>query len=334
MKARFGIVLGVLALCFIWFLFSAMGGRESSPLLTSNDSPAHKGSPAIDPPDPEEIFLEHVKTRIIHVPAGQFIMGNIWDENQEMNDEGPPHKVTLDEFGIYRSEFTSADLFSLLQLFPQYWLIEDQRVLCKESRRLLLDIDDRNSPFSLDSENSLIIKEGREEFPVNEITWYGAAFACNLLSELMGYNPVYNLLNMQIQSQEGVRLPTEAQWEWAARAADPVRGPYSGEIALDQFAWYGEYSGKSPHRVEQKLPNALGLFDLSGNLYEWCQDWYGFTYYNESEEINPQGPETGRDKVIRGGAYNDNAFALRISFRFFRSPGAEQAYIGFRPVFP
>jgi len=324
MKARFLFPAGLLALCAVWFLFSAMGRGDTSNLLT----------PSIVEPDPSELYLADLESRIVRVPAGQFIMGTQWDDNQEMNDEGPPHNVSLSGFGIFRSEFTSADYLALLQLYPQRWIIEDQQLLDAESRKVLLNLDNKNTSFIEDPAVLIRLKEGRDAYPVNEITWYGAAFACNLLSDLMGYNAVYNLTEDLVASHEGVRLPTEAQWEWAAQAAESGQAPYPGDLPLDELAWYGEYSRKSPYPVELKQPNALGLYDMAGNLYEWCQDWYGFSYYSDTEAHNPQGTVAGRDRVIRGGAYNDNAFALRITYRFFRSPGTEQAYIGFRPVFP
>lgn len=308
-----------------WLFLTSMGKGESS----NDEEAVNHQSPAI-----EDSFRESILSRIVRVPAGSFTMGNSWTENQEMNDEGPPHPVSLDEFGIFTTEFTTKDTLTLLEIYSDRWILENKQILYKEGVLVLLDLNDRNSFFLIDEDGKLTLQEGKEHYPVNGITWYGAAFLCNILSELLGYEPVYLLPGNNISFNLGVRLPTEAQWEWSARSASEQTTVYPGELPLEQLAWFGEHNGTSPHPVGMKEPNSLGLYDMSGNVYEWCQDWYDFSYYSRSEEQNPLGSASGRDRVIRGGAFNDDAFALRIQYRFFRSPRAEQNYIGFRPVFP
>ena len=127
------------------------------------------------------------------------------------------------------------------------------------------------------------------------------------------------------------RLPTEAEWEYAARGG--IKGryngyKYSGSNNLNAVAWYDDNSGRAIHEVAQKQPNEIGLYDMSGNIWEWCSDWYA--PYSNTESMNPQGPEDGAKKVCRGGCWNDNADACRITRRESRTPQTKNAYIGFR----
>jgi len=273
------------------------------------------------------------KHRLRPVPAGSFDMGSEWNVNLEMNDEAPVHRVKLSGFLMLESEFTLGDAWSLLNLYPHLWKIEEGYLKSREQGQVLLDLDDRNSPWLVE-ENKLSLKEDQLDFPLAEVTWEGAAFFCNLMSMILDRPIAYNWSSMELESSTGVRLPTEAEWEWAARGAYSNHYPYPGNQDLSELAWYYKDHSSQVHRVMELEPNALGLYDMAGNLYEWCQDWYDFSYYEYSALENPMGPDTGRDKVIRGGSFTDDPFSLRVSFRFFRSPRAEQSYLGFRPLIP
>ena len=124
------------------------------------------------------------------------------------------------------------------------------------------------------------------------------------------------------------RLPTEAEWEYAARAGST--GDYAGN--LDAMAWYYTNSGNKTHPVGQKQPNAWGLYDMHGNVWEWCQDWYDSRYYSQSQAVDPQGPSAGSLRVPRGGGWNCGAVRCRSAFRSSNSPGARRAALGFRLV--
>ena len=124
------------------------------------------------------------------------------------------------------------------------------------------------------------------------------------------------------------RLPTEAEWEYAARAGSTA--PYSGP--LDAIAWYNRNSERKPHSVGTREPNAWGLYDMSGNVWEWVADWFDATYYSRSPQSNPTGPAEGKQRVARGGAFSDNAAFARVSNRFGVPPGFGNYDMGFRLV--
>ena len=125
------------------------------------------------------------------------------------------------------------------------------------------------------------------------------------------------------------RLPTEAEWEYAARGGiRSVGHVYSGGDNLDEVAWYDAGSGERTRRVGEKHPNELGLFDMSGNVREWCSDWYG--PYSGKDQRNPEGPKEGTERVLRGGGWSSTASFLRVSFRNSFNPTKTRNRIGFR----
>jgi formylglycine-generating enzyme len=158
--------------------------------------------------------------------------------------------------------------------------------------------------------------EGCDNCPVERVNWY------NMLEFIEKLNK---------KTQSNYRLPTEAEWEYAAIGGSLSRGfKYSGSNSVEKVAWIDGNSGKMTHPVGTKKPNELGVFDMSGNVFEWCSDWYSASYYQEASIKNPMGPETGIFRVIRGGSWFYGRSGLRVSARDKGNPDFRYGYVGFR----
>ena len=155
------------------------------------------------------------------------------------------------------------------------------------------------------------------ERPVEQVSWDDVQ---EFLAVLNGRRDGYHY-----------RLPTEAEWEYAARAG--TSGPYHGE--LDAIAWHGRNSGDETHPAGRKQPNAWGLHDMQGNVWEWCLDWYARDYYRgfaSDPAVDPRGPASGEHRVLRGGSWYKFLWFLRASSRFGFRPSSRYPHIGFRCV--
>ena len=131
------------------------------------------------------------------------------------------------------------------------------------------------------------------------------------------------------------RLPTEAEWEFAARGGKKSKGyKYAGSNEIEAVAWYFENSENKTHPVGRKKPNELGIYDMTGNVWEWCSDWYGESYYNSSPGNNPQGPDSGTYRVMRGGSWGNDAGYCRVARRRNRNPDLRDDDLGFRLLSP
>jgi formylglycine-generating enzyme required for sulfatase activity len=141
---------------------------------------------------------------------------------------------------------------------------------------------------------------GREDLPVIGVSWNDANAFCKWA---------------------GKRLPTEAEWEKACRAGTKTVYFFGNDFTeLGEYGWFDANSKRTTHPVGKKVPNAYGLHDMSGNVWEWCADWYDVGYYARSPKSNPTGPDTGQTKVLRGGAWRYNAFSSRSASRFRSEP--------------
>ena len=170
--------------------------------------------------------------------------------------------------------------------------------------------------------------------PIENISFYEVIEYCNAKSLKDGYTPCYDYLDTEVICNfdaDGYRLPTEAEWELAAKAGKRRDFyTYSGSEQADEIGWYNGNSDAQSHPVRQKKPNQLGIFDLSGNLYEWVWNWNAPYSYRIVDQF--KGPAEGTDKVIRGGSWYHPESEMRVSNRSFAKPFQKSAYLGFRVV--
>ncbi len=155
---------------------------------------------------------------------------------------------------------------------------------------------------------------GLSNLPVEQVSWNDCQKFIKKLNKITGQN---------------FRLPTEAEWEYAARGGNKSRGyKYSGSNNIDDVAWYTDNSGNNTHAVKTKQPNELGIYDMSSNVWEWCNDCYGS--YNSNAQTNPTGPASGSYRVFRGGGWGSNARSCRVSYRSYYAPGSRGGSLGLR----
>jgi formylglycine-generating enzyme required for sulfatase activity len=170
--------------------------------------------------------------------------------------------------------------------------------------------------------------------PVVLVSWYDAVEYCNWRSRKEGLTPAYIIGGTNVTLNRGVngyRLPTEAEWEYACRAGTST--PYSSGNSVDSAAWYADNSGDTTHAVGTKQANAWGLYDMHGNVEEWCWDWYGD--YSSAAQTDPEGPaSSGSYRVRRGGGWYYYGQVLRSAFRIYGSPSYRISFLGFRVCRP
>jgi sulfatase modifying factor 1 len=238
-------------------------------------------------------------TKFVFVQGGTFKMGT--DKVVEKH-EAPPHDVTLNSFYILKTEVT----------------FEDFDKFSGDTKR--------DSAKSGDW--------GRGKQPVFMVSWLDAVAYCNWLSGKEKLSKCY-IINgndvKMVDTAKGYRLPTEAEWEYAARGGVKGKGSaYAGSDAIDEVAWYSANAEGRTHPVAQKKPNELGLFDMDGNVWEWVWDIYDGGYYAKSPGNNPTGPESGPYRVMRGGAWYNKSDYAKVYTRQNSGPGFKQNSVGFR----
>ncbi len=236
----------------------------------------------------EEIYT--IPDNFVLVPAGTFTMGRTTGTGD--SDEVPTHQVSLSSFYIGKYEVTQAEYQAVMGTNPSYFSGLDK--------------------------------------PVEQVSWYDAVEYCNARSIQEGLTPCYNTSTWECDySANGYRLPTEAEWEYAARGG--TYNPdylYAGSDDINSVAWYYDNSSSTTHNVGTKAPNGLGIYDMSGNVYEWCNDWYGS--YSSNAQTNPVGPASGYRRVYRGGSWYGFANFCRVAYRNYYYPSNCYNYLGFR----
>lgn len=262
------------------------------------------------------LFLSSQQVRVpvtIPVQGGTFIMGN----PNGHKDEIPAHKVTLSDFSIGKYEVTYAEFKCFIDATG--YITEAEQPDSVRMKHGLSSKNVRNGSWKT-YPNGKPVPLADTDKPVGNISWYDAMSYCRWLSEKTGTN---------------YSLPTEAEWEFAALGGVKSKGfIYSGGNNPNDVAWYAGNSGYVYHRCGLKLGNELGIHDMSGNVREWCSDWYGEHYYKESPQYSPAGPERGHEKVLRGGGFGTQPSVLRVACRNAEIPYNSMLNIGFRVAIP
>ncbi len=234
--------------------------------------------------------------KMIKVESGTFVMGS----SDQTGSAYPPHDVTLDTFYIAATTVT--------EKFYDYVL----------------------GKIETDPQNSVSTKKA--VFPAVGISWDDAIEFCNILSERDGYTPCYSLNGNEVIcdfSANGYRLPTEAEWEYAANGGNnAIYYTYSGSDTLDEVGWYAGNSNSQVQAVAQKEPNSLGIYDMTGNIWEWC--WDSYASYSQEEQINPTGPKDGDIKSVRGGCCFSNEAMCALYTRNYFPRNIYGKNLGFR----
>jgi formylglycine-generating enzyme required for sulfatase activity len=235
----------------------------------------------------------------VWINGGTFTMGSPANEPNRDSDEGSQHQVTVSGFYMGKYEVTQAEYQTVMGTNP--------------------------SNFKGPS------------LPVEQVSWFDAVEYCNKRSQKEGLSLAYTIsgtgnsrtvsLN---RSANGYRLPTEAEWEYACRAGTST--PYSSGNSVDNAGWYSNNSGSTTHAVGGKQSNAWGLYDMHGNVWEWCWDWKGD--YPSGAQTDPMGVSSGTLRVNRGGGWFSNGQFLRSANRSSFALGTRYYYIGFRLARP
>jgi len=227
------------------------------------------------------------------------------------DNEKPIHTVTVKSFNIGKYEVTQKEWFDVMGT-----TVRQQR-----------DMADKSWAMYGEGDN----------YPVYYVSWLEAIEYCNRRSVKEGLTPAYSGSGSSITcnwNANGYRLPTEAEWEYAAKGGnkDPMVYEYSGSNSVDTVAWYTSNSGGRTQPVGTKAANSLGIHDMSGNVWEWCWDWYGS--YSSGSQTDPRGASSGSLRVCRGGGWGNSAVNVRSATRNDYTPPYRSYDLGFRLVRP
>ena len=253
--------------------------------------------------DNVDIFDSLSYDEMVKVEGGTFTMGATAEQGSDYDsDELPTHQVTLSDYYIGKYEVTQ-----------QLWeYVMSYSGTCADG-----------SSMSAYASDVWLGSDPSSSYGVGD--YYPAYY--------VSYYDIVDIFLPRLNKITGrtYRLPTEAEWEFAARGGKQSKGyKYSGSDNIGVVAWYTGNSGGKTHQVGTKEPNELGIYDMSGNVWEWCGDWYGS--YSSSAQTNPTGPSSGSYRVLRGGSWDNNAWYCRVSNRINRYPSSRYGINGFRVV--
>lgn len=279
------------------------------------------------------------------VQGGSFEMGCTSDQSNCDDDEYPSRMVQLQSYYMAKTELTVAEFKEFVETSGYKTIAEREGASYVWGQYGWTNMKDVNWRHD---EKGELLPEKEYNKPVIHITWYDAVEYCNWLSIQDGLQPVYSInKNAKDASNKsdadkfkwtikadakanGYRLPTEIEWEYAARGGKFSEGMlYSGSDRIDDVAWYASNSSSSLKAVAKKKANGLGIFDMSGNVWEWCWDWYG-PY--KSGTYESQGPASGTGRVLRGGSWDTDGSGCRVAGRVEDNPSTRFPVVGMRVV--
>lgn len=248
----------------------------------------------------------------VAVEGGRFKMGGGVGGN---DDEYPVHWVRVDGFRMAKYETTVGEFRRFIKATGYITDAEKDGYSFVYTGAI---VEKKNGVTWACNIAGNIRPAGEDNHPVIHVSWNDAKAYCQWLSR---------------QTTGNYDLPTEAQWEFAAKGGGSQSGfTYSGGDNLASVGWFEDNSDSKTHVVGQKSPNSLGIYDMSGNVAEWCADWYGFDYYKNSPEKNPTGAATGAGRMCRGGSWYGDAAYCRSADRGTDAPAYRNSDIGFRVV--
>ena len=261
-------------------------------------------------------ILQQLEANMVFVKGGKFKMGCDPERDGECEErELPLHDVSLSDFYIGKYEVTNEEYAVFLNDYGSAQVKDGAykgELMVGEYK---WGIEFRN----FKGEVVYRPQKGYEKYPVVKVTWYGATEYAKWLSQKTG---------------KGYRLPTEAEWEYAARGGNRSKGyQYAGSNDLKEVGWYEKNSGSQTHPVGQKKANELRVYDMSGNVWEWCSDGYDENYYKQFEKVgarNPKGAESEGIRVVRGGSWDSSYRVCRSAYRDWFNQDIRYYYVGFR----
>lgn len=265
---------------------------------------------------------------------GSFMMGS----DSGNPDEKPAHFVALTRpYEMSKYEITNEQAAAVFN-----WALNNGKVTATATTvqntngdvQELLDLDAVDCRISLIAGN-LMVDTDYENHPVVEMSWYGSVGFCNFFSESEGLNPCYDFTDWSCDpNKDGYRLPSEAEWEYAARGGNASLGyTYSGSNIPGEVGWYEINSGGITNQIGTLSANEINIFDMSGNVWEWVNDWYSSSYYATSPSEDPTGPLSGTYRVVRGGSCIYDQTYMTGFYRYFEFLNQSQfVNLGFRPA--
>ena len=252
------------------------------------------------PGNQPKVLTNSIDMKLVLIPKGTFMMGSPPDEKDSEEDERR-HEVTISrDYHLGMHEVTQVQYRQIMGKNPSGFQGDRVAERHPETGRLVTEVNSANHP-------------------VEQVSWSDAVEFCQRLSALPE----------EKKAGRVYRLPSEAEWEYACRAGSQTAYSFgSDEKSLVNFGWYDSNSKGITHAVGLKKANAWGLYDMHGNVFEWCADWYGV--YPKGSATDPRGPEDGSDRVFRGGCWLNVAVNCRSAFRYGLVPSIRSFNLGFR----